>query len=99
LEDFFIYENVPGLNSISDELDSRLDIFLKLFIILYADDTVLVAESSSNLQALEFSPGTFSYMKKSSKSFKNKENRNGVNFPLVGPYFTWKIFRFLSIIK
>jgi hypothetical protein len=41
LEDFFIHENVPGLNSISDELDSRLDIFMKLFIILYADDTVL----------------------------------------------------------
>jgi hypothetical protein len=45
LEDFFIHENVPGLNSISNELDSRLDIFMKLFIILYA-------ESSSNLQIL-----------------------------------------------
>jgi hypothetical protein len=22
-----------------------------------------------------------------------------IHFPLVGPYFTWKIFRFLSIIK
>jgi hypothetical protein len=52
LEDFLIHENVPGLNSISDELDSRLDIFMKLFIILYADDTVLMAESSSNLQTL-----------------------------------------------
>ena len=52
LEDFFIHENVPGLNSISNELDSRLDIFMKLFIILYADDTVLMAESSSNLQTL-----------------------------------------------
>jgi hypothetical protein len=52
LEDIFIHENVPGLNSISDELDSRLDIFMKLFIILYADDTVLMSESSSNLQTL-----------------------------------------------
>ena len=43
LEDFLIHENVPGLNSISDELDSGLDIFMKLFIILYADDTVLMA--------------------------------------------------------
>jgi hypothetical protein len=49
LEDFFIHENVPGLNSISDELDSRLDIFMKLFIMLYEDDTVLMAESSNNL--------------------------------------------------
>ena len=49
----FSYINIfPGLNSISDELDSRLDIFMKLFIILYADDTVLMAESSSNLQTL-----------------------------------------------
>ena len=52
LEEFFIHENVPGLNSISDELDSSLDIFMKLFIILYAEDTVLMAESSSNLQTL-----------------------------------------------
>ena len=52
LEVFFIHENVPGLNSISDELDSRLNIFMKLLIILYADDTVLMAESSSNLQTL-----------------------------------------------
>jgi hypothetical protein len=52
LEDFFIHEIVPGLNAISDELDSRLDIFMKLFIILYADDTVLMTESSSNLQTL-----------------------------------------------
>ena len=34
LEEFFIHENVPGLNSISDELDSRLDNFMKLLIIL-----------------------------------------------------------------
>jgi hypothetical protein len=52
LEDFLIHENVLGLNSISDQLDSRLDIFMKLFIILYADNTVLMAESSSNLQTL-----------------------------------------------
>ena len=51
-EDYFIHENVPGLNSISDELDSMLDILMKLFIILYADDTVLMAESASNLQTL-----------------------------------------------
>jgi hypothetical protein len=52
LEDLFIHENVQGLNSISDEIDSRLDILMNLFIILYADYTVLMAESSSNLQTL-----------------------------------------------
>jgi len=40
LEDFFIHEHVPELNSLSDELGSMLDIFMKLFIILYADDIV-----------------------------------------------------------
>ena len=52
LEDFLIHENVLGLNSISDQLDSRLDIFMKLFIILYADNTVLMArilKQSSNI--------------------------------------------------
>ena len=52
MEDLFIHENVQGLNSISDEIDSRIDILMNLFIILYADYTVLMAESSSNLQTL-----------------------------------------------
>jgi hypothetical protein len=43
LENVFIHENVPRFNSISVELDSRFDIFMKLFIILYADDAVLMA--------------------------------------------------------
>ena len=43
LENFFIHENVPRFNSISVELYSRFDIFMKLFIILYADDAVLMA--------------------------------------------------------
>lgn len=29
---FFIDENIPGLNSISDELDSMLDIFYHYFV-------------------------------------------------------------------
>ena len=45
-------ENVPGLNFISYELDNMLDILMKLFIILYGDDTVLMTESASNLQTL-----------------------------------------------
>lgn len=52
MEDFFIQENVIGLKTISDELENKLNIYLKLFIILYADDTVLMAESDSELQTL-----------------------------------------------
>jgi hypothetical protein len=60
---------------------------------------IKISNLLSSSSEIEFSPGTFPCMKKSSKSFKNKENRNEINFPLVGPYFTWKIFRFISIIK
>ena len=45
-------EYVQGLNFISDELDNMLDILMKLFIILYADANVLMAESASNRQTL-----------------------------------------------
>jgi len=45
-----IQENVIGLKAISDELEKKHNIFLKLFVILYTDDTVLIAESASELQ-------------------------------------------------
>ena len=51
-EDYFMRENVPRLNFISYELDNMLDILMKLFIIQYADATVLMAESASNRQTL-----------------------------------------------
>jgi hypothetical protein len=43
---------------------------------------IKISNLLSSSSEIEFSPGTFSCMKKSSKSFKNKENRNGINFPL-----------------
>ena len=52
MEDFFIQENVIGLKNISDELENKINIYRKLVIILYADDTVLMAESASELQKL-----------------------------------------------
>lgn len=52
MKNFFIHEKVPGLNSISGELDSMLDILMKLRIILCADDTALMVESTSYLQAI-----------------------------------------------
>jgi hypothetical protein len=51
LEDFFIQENVIGLKNISDELENKINIYIKL-VILYADDTDLMAESASELQTL-----------------------------------------------
>lgn len=50
LEDFLQSKNIVGLKSISDEIESELNLFLKLFTILYADDTVLLSESPTDLQ-------------------------------------------------
>ena len=50
LEDFLARESAIGLQTISDEIDHKLNIFLKIFAILYADDTILMAESSEDLQ-------------------------------------------------
>ena len=46
-----VFKNVTGLESISGDLENQLNINLKLFIILYADDTVILSESESDLQA------------------------------------------------
>jgi hypothetical protein len=40
-----VFKNVTGLESISGDLENQLNINLKLFIILYADDTVILSES------------------------------------------------------
>jgi len=38
------------LKSISDEIGTELNYYLKLFVILYADDTVLMSESQEDVQ-------------------------------------------------
>jgi hypothetical protein len=46
LEKIIIQErNVCGLDCISDEIEGEFDIYLKLFVLLYADDTVLFSDS------------------------------------------------------
>ena len=44
LENFLSTENFRGLTTLSSELECRLNIILKLFVVLYADDTVILAE-------------------------------------------------------
>jgi hypothetical protein len=51
LETFLEAKNVTGLESISGDLENQLNIYLKSFIILYADDTIILSESGSDLQA------------------------------------------------
>ena len=49
METFSEKNNVTGLKTLSDELEHELGYYVKLFLIMYADDTALLAESASNL--------------------------------------------------
>jgi hypothetical protein len=51
LQSFLEKENLPGLKTIEEKIEENLNIYLKLFVLLYADDTVIMAESSEDLQA------------------------------------------------
>jgi hypothetical protein len=50
IDTFLENKNITGLQIISDEIENNLDIYLKLFILLYADDTALLAETANDLQ-------------------------------------------------
>ena len=50
LDSYLLSNNIIGLKTISDEIENDLAIFLKLFVMLYADDTVLLAEDAKDLQ-------------------------------------------------
>ena len=50
LEQFLDENNAIGLISLTEDLEQELDTYLKLFILLYADDTVILAESSDDMQ-------------------------------------------------
>lgn len=42
--------NVNGLSSITNDLEEELLVYSKLFILFYADDTVILTESAQDLQ-------------------------------------------------
>ena len=50
LEEFMLHNNIQGLSCISQELGDSLNVFLKLFILLYADDTILFSDCPKDLQ-------------------------------------------------
>jgi hypothetical protein len=43
LQSFLEKENLPGLKTISEKIEENLNIYLKLFVLLYADDTVIIS--------------------------------------------------------
>ena len=50
LHGFLLNANLEGLSTVSDMIEMKLGQYLKLFTLLYADDTVLMAESAEDLQ-------------------------------------------------
>ena len=51
LEDFLCQNgNINGVSCASDNVNDTLYIFLKVFVLLYADDTVIIAKSTEDLQ-------------------------------------------------
>ena len=51
MNDFLKRYNVSGLSTTNNEFEEQMGVFFKLFTILYADDTVLLAESAEDLQS------------------------------------------------
>ena len=49
-EEIVQINDIDGLKSISDEIGTQFNYYLKLFVILYADDTVLMSESQKDVQ-------------------------------------------------
>ena len=45
-----VNSNICGLQSLSEDIEAELDKYIKLFLILYADDTVLLSETKHDLQ-------------------------------------------------
>ena len=50
LEQYLIERNIIGLQSITDPIDEELLLYLKLCVIFYANDTVILAETPDDLQ-------------------------------------------------
>ena len=50
LGDFLENHNVTGLSTISQDIENIMNVYINIFLLLYADDTVLMAETPEDLQ-------------------------------------------------
>ena len=50
LENFMENQNSTGLNTITEDIDTALGVYINKFPLLYANDTVLMSESPEELQ-------------------------------------------------
>lgn len=52
LQQFLEERDLCGVQSISSDLENELMVYFKIFLLLYADDTVLLSENSDDLQEI-----------------------------------------------
>lgn len=52
MQEYLENANAKGLKSIDTDIENELSVYLRLFLLLYADDTILLAESREDLQLL-----------------------------------------------
>ena len=52
LDTFFIENNIECLQKISEYAIDQMGLYLKLFLLLYADDTILISESATGMQRM-----------------------------------------------
>ena len=50
LEQFFVENSVNDLENIRNMCSENLNIFVKLFSLLYADDTIILSETEADMQ-------------------------------------------------
>ena len=50
LQTFLATENIKGIESVTKALEKDINVYLELFVLLYTDDTVLLAETADDLQ-------------------------------------------------
>ena len=54
LQTFLATENIKGIESVTEALEKDINVYLKLFVLLYADDTVLLAETADDYIVLNY---------------------------------------------
>ena len=50
IEEFLTHQGLTGLEAVETKLKEELHIYMKIFLLLYADDTVILSNTSENLQ-------------------------------------------------
>ena len=53
LQTFLATENIKCIESVTKALEKDINVYLKLFVSLYADDTVLLAETADDLKLMQ----------------------------------------------